>query len=166
MQEIVDRYTSSSASTAQSLPGRDNHLYAKIEFFARGRGHAFLMYSTPHHWLRNSHFVCHLSRDYGRNCFKSFQNSVFHFWRSCISRTSCIAVWDGKRTSFSQSSIYTGKGDLEYNEMETIVRTIFVLHVRFLLLHLMWGVYLSAPHTCTLPWHSRKVSDDVIEIIF
>ena len=36
MQEIVDRYSSSSASTAQGLPYKDNHLYAMISPFAHG----------------------------------------------------------------------------------------------------------------------------------
>ena len=34
----MDRYSSFSASTAQSLPGRDNYLHAKIALFARSKG--------------------------------------------------------------------------------------------------------------------------------
>ena len=110
MQEILDSYSSSSVSTVQSLPGKDNHLYAKIVLFAHGRGHAFLVY-----WLRNTDFVSHCSRAHRRNCYKSCQNWLFHFWHSCISQISCIAVWDSKRTSFSQSLIYTGKGRMTWN---------------------------------------------------
>ena len=53
----MNRYSSSTASTAQSLFGRDNHLYAKIVVFARGMGHALRVYNTPHYCLRNTDIV-------------------------------------------------------------------------------------------------------------
>ena len=80
MQEILDRYSSSSAFPAQSLSSKDNHLYAKIALFACSRGHTFLVYNTPHYWLRNTDFVSHHSPACGRNCFKSCQNLLFYFW--------------------------------------------------------------------------------------
>ena len=86
-------------------------------FHSSGRGHAFLMYNTLHYWLRNTDFVNHRLWAYGRYCFKSCQNLLFHFWCSCISRTSCTAVWDGKQISFSQSSIYSGKDRMTWNTM-------------------------------------------------
>ncbi|GFV40749.1 hypothetical protein TNCV_4003101 [Trichonephila clavipes] len=55
----------------------------------------------------------HHLRVCGRSCYKSSQNLFFHFWCSSISQTSCKNVVRWKR--------YT---DLEYDELETDVRTI------------------------------------------
>ncbi|GFY41818.1 hypothetical protein TNIN_218521 [Trichonephila inaurata madagascariensis] len=66
MQEIVDHYSSSSASTAQRMSGEDNHLCAKIE---RGCVPP-VQYATP------------LVEKYPFHtpplaCFKSSQNSIY-----------------------------------------------------------------------------------------
>ena len=57
---------------------------AQIALFARNRGACVprVQHATS---LRNTQFICHRSRAYGRSCFKCSQNSFFHFRRSCIS---------------------------------------------------------------------------------
>ncbi|GFR21698.1 hypothetical protein TNCT_289151 [Trichonephila clavata] len=55
------------------------------------------------------------------------------------------------------------KDDLKYDELETTV--IFMLRVHSLLPHRMRGVHMPIPQTCTMPQHSRKVSDYVIKMI-
>ncbi|GFY57347.1 hypothetical protein TNIN_178511 [Trichonephila inaurata madagascariensis] len=107
----MDRYSSSTAFVVQNLPCGDNHLSAKIALFARGRGASVPRAQN----VRYTSFVYHRSRACRRSCFRSNQNSLFHFWHSCISQMSGIAVSDGKRIGFWQSSSNIGKNRMTRN---------------------------------------------------